>query len=256
MAKKSISQKKAEKQQMESAALRQVFNVFLMGLASECWLLMVYRNYVMSSVNTMLAWHTVLKVSMFVGLALLAAGIGVGIWKKDCPKCRAVAPLAAAAGLFFAVSGWVSTSFFPMGVTILCIAVPILTLMGLVYFLYQHECFLSTIVLSGALFAAWVCAAGLSGAWKIPVMVGAVCSIIAVAVIALLTRKAQQKGGKLKNLQVLSHDCDYRVLYAVLALAAVAVAVSVLVPSIIYYVMWALGIAIFAELVYYTTKLM
>lgn len=34
----------------------------------------------------------------------------------------------------------------------MCIAVPILTLLGLVFFLFQHECFLSTVTLAGALF--------------------------------------------------------------------------------------------------------
>lgn len=256
MAKKTISQKRAEKQQMENAALRQVFNVFLTGLAAECWLLLAYRNYVMSTVDAMLAWHTVLKVGMYAGLVLLIAAIGVGIWKKDCPKCRNVMPLVGVAGLFLALSGWVSTTFYPMGVTVMCIIVPILTLMGLVYFLYQHECFLSTIVLAGALFASWVCATGLGGSWKIPVIAGALCSIAAVAVMALLARKAQQSGGKVKGLQVLSHDCDYRVLYAVFAVAIAAIVVSLVAPSIVYYVMWAVGIAIFAELVYYTTKLM
>ena len=256
MAKKSISQKRIEKQQAESAALRQVFNVFLAGLAGECWLLMVYRNYVVGTVNALLAWNTGLKVVMYAGLALLIAAIGVGIWKKNCPKCRKVMPVVGAAGLFLAISSWVSTTFYPMGVTVMCIAVPILTLLGLVFFLYQHECFLSTVVLVGALFVSWVCGSGLNSGWKIPVMIGAVCSIIAVAVLALLTRKAQQAGGKLKGLQVLSHDCDYRILYAVFALAIAAIVVSLAVPGIVYYVMWAMGIALFAELVFYTTKLM
>lgn len=256
MAKKSISQKKAEKQQMENAALHHVFNVFLGGLAAECWLLLAYRKYIMGTVDAMLLWHTVLKVGLYGGLVLLVAAIALGLWKKDCPKCRKLMPLVGGIGLFLAVSGWVSTTFYPQGVTVMCIAVPILTLLGLVFFLYQHECFLSTVVLSGAMFAAWVCSTGLSGSWRVPVMVGAVCSIIAVAALALLTRKAQQGEGKLKGLRVFSPECGYRILYGVFAASAAAIAVSLAAPGVVYYVMWLLGIAIFAELVYYTTKLM
>ncbi len=256
MAKKSISQKKAEKQQLENAALHNVFNVFLAGLAAECWLLLAYRNYVTSTVDALLLWHTVLQVGMIGGLVLLVAAIAVKIWKKNCPKCRKVTPLVGGIGLFLAISGWVSTTFYPQGITTMCTVVPVLTLLGLVFFLYQHECFLSTVVLSGALFAVWVCSTGLSGAWKLPVLVGAVCSIIAVAALAVLTRKAQQGEGKLKGLRVLSPECDYRILYGLFALAIVAIAVSLVVPGAAYYVMWLLGIAIFAELVYYTTKLM
>lgn len=256
MAKKSISQKKAEKQQQENAALHNVFYVFLAGLAAECWLLLSYRNYVTSTVDAMLLWHTVLKVGLYGGLVLLVAAIAVGLWKKDCPKCRKLMPLVGGIGLFLAISGWVSTTFYPQGITLMCIAVPILTLLGLVFFLYQHECFLSTVVLSGALFASWVCSTGLSGSWKLPVMAGAVCSIAVVAALAVLSRKAQQGEGKLKGLRVFSPECDYRILYGVFAVAAAAIAVALAVPSIVYYVMWVLGIAVFAELVYYTTKLM
>ena len=46
MAKKSISQKRAERQQQENQALSRVFLVFLLGLAAECYLFLVYRNYV------------------------------------------------------------------------------------------------------------------------------------------------------------------------------------------------------------------
>lgn len=256
MAKRSISQKKAERQQQENAALNNVFHVFLAGLAAECWLLLAYRNYVTSTVDALLLWDTVLKVGAVAGLVLLVAAIVVGIWKRSCPKCRRATALVGGIGLFLAVSGWVSTTFYPQGITTMCIAVPILTLLGLVLFLYQHECFLSTVVLSGAMFASWVCSAGLSGSWQLPVTAGAVCSIIAVAVLTFLTRKAQQGGGKLKGVRFLSTECDYNVLYSVFALAIVAIAVSLAVSSIVYYVMWLVGIGIFAELVYYTTKLM
>ena len=43
MSKKSISQKKLERQQQEELTLRHVLNAFLAGLAAECYLLLVYR---------------------------------------------------------------------------------------------------------------------------------------------------------------------------------------------------------------------
>ena len=44
MSKKPISQKRAERQQMENQALHRVFNVFLLGLAAECYLFIVQRR--------------------------------------------------------------------------------------------------------------------------------------------------------------------------------------------------------------------
>ena len=197
MAKKPISQKRAERQQQENAALQKVLNVFLLGIAAECWLLLVYRNYDMGGVNSMLTWHEILKVCMYAGLVLLAGGIGVTIWKRECPKCRKIMPLVALLGLLLTATGWVATRFFPSGTAVLCIIVPIITLLGLVFYLYQHECFLSTVALSGSLFASWVCASGTAGAWRVPVMIGAVCCIAALAAAAVLTRKIQQDNGKL-----------------------------------------------------------
>ena len=256
MAKKPISQKRAERRQQENAALQKVLNVFLLGIAAECWLLLVYRNYDMGGVNSMLTWHSILNVCLYAGLALLAGGVIATVVKRDCPKCRKIMPLVALLGLLLAATGWIATRFFPNGTAVLCIIVPIMTLLGLVFHLYQHECFLSTVALACSLFASWVCASGSASAWRTLVLVGAVCSIAALAAAAVLTRKAQQDGGKLKRLRVFTPDCQYSILYGVFALGAAGIAVSLLAPFAVFYVMWALGIALFALLVYYTTKLM
>ena len=256
MAKKPISQKKAEKQQMENAVLQKVLNVFLAGMLAECYLLLVYNNYDMGTVDSMLTWHSILDVLFYVGLVLLVGGVGVGIWKRSCPKCQKIMPFVAGIGLFLAASTWISTSFFPSGTKILCIMIPIVSLLGLVFLLYQHECFLSTITLAGAFFASWVCANGMTGFWRLPVMAGAICSIVAIAVLAFLTGKAKQNEGKLKSIRLFTAECDYRVLYAVFALSAAAIVIAMVATGVAYYLLWVLGIALFAELVYYTTKLM
>ena len=69
-------------------------------------------------------------------------------------------------------------------------------------------------------------------------------------------RKAQKDEGKLWKIRVFSLECDYRVVYAVLAVAAVAMLVAAFLPAATVYLMWVLGVLLFAELVYYTTKLM
>ena len=44
MSKKSISQKKLERQQQEELTLRHVLNAFLAGLAAECYLCLLYTS--------------------------------------------------------------------------------------------------------------------------------------------------------------------------------------------------------------------
>ena len=257
--KKSISQKKADKEKQDNLVLSRVYYVFLVGLVAECYLFLVYRGYAVGSVDSMLAWNTVLKVLMWVGLAALVIGAVVWYMKREDKKLRRIMPWVAGAGAFFALSGWVMTHFFSngMGVTTMCVLVPNVAVFVLVYLLYQHECALSTVALGGAMFTVWVrSASASSNHWKIPVIVGCIAALALLAAAAYLANKAQKDEGKLKKIQVLSPECDYRILYAALAVAAVGVLLAVLLPAISVYLMWLLGVALFAELVYFTTKLM
>ena len=257
--KKPISQKKAEREREDNKVLNRVYYVFLLGLAAECYLFLVYRGYAAGSVSSVLVWHNVLKVLMWLGLVLLVAGAAVGYVKREDKKLRKIMPWVAGAGAFFALSGWVITRFFNngVGVTAMCVLVPILAVFALVYLLYQHECALSTVVLGGAMFSVWVRGATVnSTSWGIPVIAGCVLALALLALAAYLANKAQKAGGKLWKRQVLSLECDYRILYATLAVAAAGVLIALVVPTISVYLMWLLGVALFAELVYYTTKLM
>ena len=54
MAKKPISQKRADREKQENLALQRVFNVFLLGIAAEVYLFIVYRNYIMGTPDSLL----------------------------------------------------------------------------------------------------------------------------------------------------------------------------------------------------------
>ena len=256
MAKKPISQKRADREKQENLALQRVFNVFLLGIAAEVYLFIVYRNYIMGTPDSLLIWHSILRWGMLAGLVLLVAGAAVAWVKRERPKLRSGMILMAAIGLFLTVSGWIMTSFYNKGVTTMCILVPVLTLLGLVFFLFQRECFLSTVVMAGALFTVWVCGSGLDSSWRIPVIIGSVAAVVILAVLAYLVRRIQKDGGKFRDLRVFTAECDYRVIYAVLAVSAVAIVAVLAFQVLSYYLLWALGILLFAEMVYYTSKLM
>ena len=258
MSKKPISQKRAERQQMENQALHRVFNVFLLGLAAECYLFIVQRFYTASTVSSLLLWDRILRWGVWLGLVMLFAGVMVAVVKRNQARLRTAMTWVAGIGAFLAVSGWVITRFFDQnrGITAMCIAVPVLTLLGLVYFLFQHECFATTVILTGSLFSVWVCGNGVSGTWRVPVIVCAVLVVIALVVLAGLIRRVQTEGGKLGGLRVFTPECDYRVLYAACAAGALSIVVTLLLPAASFYLLWVLGILLFAALVYFTTKLM
>lgn len=258
--KKAVSKKNAEREQAENRTLTRVYYVFLLGLAAECWLFLTYRVWAVSMLSTGLAWFNTLRVLMWIGLAALVLG-AAGAWvKREDRKLKRILTWAAGVGAFFALSGFVVTFFAPgdnAGVTAMCILVPIVAVLALIYLLYQHECALCSVVLSGAMFSVWLRGATAdSSRWGVIVIAG--CVVVAAALVAaiLLTNKAQKDEGKLWKVRVFSVECDYRVVYAALGIAAVTVLVSAFLPAIAVYLMWVLGVALFAELVYYTTKLM
>ncbi len=256
--KKPISQKRTEREQAENQALNRVFLVFLVGLAAECYLFLLYRGAV-GTVNSMLASYNAVKWLSWLGLIMLAAGAAVGYLKRNDRKLRTAMLWVGGAGLFLGVSGWIMTNFSNdnKGIITMCILVPILAILALVLLLYQHECFYATVALAGAMFTVWVRSSSLNaGSWRIPVIVGAVLAALVLVGAAFLARKAQQDEGKLWGLRVCSLECDYRILYAALGAAFVCVLLGLALPAISYYLMWALGILLFAELVYYTSKLM
>lgn len=256
--KKPISQKRTEREQSENQALNRVFALFLVGLAAECYLFVLYRAAV-GTINSMLACYNAIKWLSWLGLIMLVAGAAVGYVKRNDRKLRSAMLWVAGAGLFLGLSGWIMSQFSNdnKGIITMCIMVPILAVLGLVFLLYQHECFYATTALAGAMFTVWVRSSSLNaGGWRTAVIVGAVLAAAVLVGAAALARKAQQSEGKLWGVRVCSLECDYRILYVVFAAAFVCVLLAVAIPAIAYYLMWALGILLFAEVVYYTSKLM
>lgn len=254
MSKKPISQKKLERQQKEDLALRHVLDAFLAGLAAECYLLLVYRGYVAGDVSHVVAWDKALHVLLWVGLVLFGAGLAAAIVKRNAPKIRVWCVLASAVGFFLLLSGAVMTSVYPTGVTLMCVAAPVVTLLALVWFLFQRECFFSTVILAGSLFTVWLCGNVVS--LRTLVIVGAVVVLLGLIACAWLVRVMQKNLGKLAGRQILDTMCEYWLLYAVLGLSFVSIAVALLSVPAVFYLMWVLGVALFAEMVYYTTQLM
>ena len=256
MAKKSVSQKKALRQNQENAALQRILNVFLAGLAAECYLFLVYRGYVAGTVSSMLVWHDVLKVSIWVGLAIMVGGAVAAYVKRNAPKQRNISILTSLAGLLVALTGWTSVKFFDTGLAALCVVVPVATVLGLIFFLYQRECFVNTTLVALSLFAVWVCGRGMDSSWKTIVFICAILAAVGLLAVLFVAGVLKRNEGKLFGLQILSPNCDYRIVYGVCGLCAAAVLAAAFLPNLAFYLTWGLVILLFAELAYYTTKMM
>lgn len=256
---KPNSQKRADREQQDNRTLNRVYYVFLLGLAAECYLFMVYRGFANAPIMSTLAWSKALTVEKWLGLAALVLGAVLGFLKRKDKKIRTIMTWVAGIGAFFFLSSWFMVHFFHngLGVTAMCVLVPILAVLAIIYLLYQHECAISTVILGGAMFSVWLRGASVqSDHWRVPVIIGCVLVVLLLAVAGFLVNMAKKDGGKLWGVRVFSLECDYRIVFAVVGVAAVCVLLAAVVPAVAYYLMWVLGVLLFAELVYYTTKLM
>lgn len=256
MANKPNRDKRAEKLRREQEALNRVFTLFLVGLAAECYLLLLYNKFAHGMVQEIATFSYVLEYAVYAGLAAVIVGIVLTVWKWKEPT-RQIGLWVLGIGAFFALTSKLSLEIYPKGTDFLCVLVPILTVLGLVYCLFQRECFFNVTVLSGAIFTLWLCRRGLGTLnWNTKVTVGGIVVLIGLAAAGALLWYLRKENGQWHGFQIFAKDCDYRVIFATLAVAFAAILLALLLPATAFYTMWILGIALFGLAVYYTTKLM
>jgi len=256
MANKPNKQKRMEKQRREQEALNRVFNIFLVGIAAECYLLTVYNKFVNGIVQESVTWSYIVEYLGYAGVLAVMAGAVLTVWKKK-ERLGKIGLWVAGIGAFFALSSMIIMNIYPEGSQFLCVLVPILTVMGLVYCLFQREFFFNAVVMAGAIFTLWVCRKGLGTVnWNTKVTVGVVVVLLGLAAAAAVVRWLQTNNGSWKGIQIFGKTTDYRLIYGVLAVSFAVILLALILPVSAFYTMWVMGIALFALAVFYTTKLM
>ena len=254
-------QQKLTREQRDNQVLGQVFRLFLLGIVAECFLFFFSNLYLNGTGQTLVTIYHSLPYACAVGLVAVVVGIVLLLKKREVrPLVRKVYGWITGVGAFVAICSLVLYLVYPNGGTYLCVLVPILTVLGMVYLLFQREFFLIAVILSGALFTVWVCRKGVGTVnWNGKALVGAGLVLVGLVVLTALTAKIQKQDGRWMagvKVRLLPADCDYRMLYIAYALSFVAILLAMVVVSTTYYSMWVLGVALFAFAVYYTTKLM
>jgi hypothetical protein len=258
MSQKSVHQKPVIKASVvkKERFLSKPIQIFLAGCIAELYLLAVKRYYVNGYVEQMLAWDDAMRYLLFGGLALLAVGLVIGLVfrKKPC-LMRGLGWWLAVAGAYLAGGNWVMRSVYPTGVTIMSVVTLASMLLGILWFLYERECLYALTILGLTIFVLWICRRGLSGDyWRARVLTGAVIYLAAMAVTALLVRRADLRGGMLGKLRVLPADADTLPIYVACGSSAAAVVLAIFSTAAAYYAMWVIGVMIFLLAVYYTVK--
>ena len=254
-------QQKLTREQRDNQVLGQVFRLFLVGIVAECFLFFFNDFYINGTGQTLVRIFNALPYASVVGFVAMVAGLVLLLKKHDASiRARRVYGWITGLGAFVGVCSLVLRLVYPNGGTYLCVLVPILVVLGMVYLLFQREFFLIAVILSGALFTVWVCRKGIGTVyWNTWALVGSIVVLVGLIVLAALTARVQKQRGLWtigRKFRLLPADCNYRMLYLAYALSFVAILLAILVVTTTYYSMWVLAVALFAFAVYYTTKLM
>ena len=228
---------------------------FLVSCVAELYLLVVRRFYIFGNIDQVLMWDGYLRYILFLGAALAAAGVVLTcLWCKRRSRRRLAVGILSS-GVFLSVTSLLIRRYAGSAVTFLCVLVPVVMLMGILWSLYDRECAWSLTILGAGLIVLWCCRKGLDNVyWDVSIKVCAGIFVLVLLAVVLLVRKVSQNGGTLGKLQILPAGADCVPIYFASGISALAVVLSLFNSAVAYYAMWALAVVIFALAVYYTVK--
>ncbi len=226
------------------------------GLVAEWYLLMVDRYYARGTISQVVHWYDFLGVLRYVALAALLAGIVLMTMRAQKLWVRKTGGVLTSCGAFFAFTSIALRHYYPVSTTVLCVMVPVVLLLGIIYLFYQAEFSVQATELAMALGA--VILLGRSGSATVKVCAAlAICGITALLICTLMIRK---NGGTVRlggeTIPLFGPKTDYRLTLGVPALCLAAVAAAFATPTAAFYATWVLAIVAFVLAVYYTIKLM
>ena len=195
MSKNPVSKSKPVKR---NEPMHNALKFFLAGCVAEIYLLVIRRFYVNGTANELLACDAALPYLMAAGATVAVIGLVLGIVWRQQTKRRWIGWSVFAAGVFLGGSAWMIRTFYDSALTFLCVVVPVVMLLGILWNLYDRECSWSLTILGASLIALWVCRRVLDSIFLgTYVRIAAVVYIVVLIVAAFLTNKADKNGGKL-----------------------------------------------------------
>ena len=255
MAQKTNDKRALRREKSERNMNRAVI-LLIAGLVAEWYLLMADRYYARGTMTQVVAWYDYLGVMRWAALAVLAVGIVMMALRDRKPLVNRIGGVLTGVGVFFAFTSVAMRHYYPTSVTVLCVMVPVLLLLGIIYLFYQAEFSLQATELAMALGALVL----LNRSGSMAVKVCAAMALVGIAVLLGCTLALRKHDGALQlrgdAVRLFAPKADYRLALGVPALCLVAVIASLAAPTAAFYATWVLAIVAFVLAVYYTIKLM
>lgn len=246
----------------DEAALNKVLCWIAGGSVLEFLLLLLnryYNHYTVSQIELRIALGVSVKV---IAIAALVLAVGAWFWRRaSIANGKSGAFLGMLTLFLLGVSISCFATWFMGGsaLRMMYVAVPVIIIIALIYYLYQREFFLIACLSGIGLFGIWLSAKALGGSYAMVSYVYlALAAVVAVGGV-IFCRKLQAGDGVLefkgRQIQFFFSNANYVLLYVTVILnLAVLIACVLSVPSMLLIgvlVAWLLIMA-----VYYTIKQM
>ena len=255
---KNMNNKRAARAEKNGRNMNRAMELLTAGFIAEFYLLLVNNYFVKGAVGQVLAMMTVLKVLLYVGLALVAVGIVLTVLnKKKTADNSKLSGWLLIAGVFFTLSSELMLKVYPQGTTAMCIFVPVVMILGVIFLMYQREFSVQTAALAMSILAMALLSRGAGNAnWSLIVKGYSICAAVAVVLLLVIACAAQRGDGCIGSVRIFPSGAGYKMLCVVLAVCLAAIIVALFVGSIAYYGVWGLSVLLFILAVYYTVKML
>lgn len=258
----NAKQAKAAKAKQDETVLNRVLCWIAGGSVLEFLLLLLnryYNNYTIEQLELRVALGTAVKILAVAALILAGAA---WYWRKSTRgngKFSVFPGVATAFLLGVSVSCFCIWIMGSAGLRLMYLGVPVVIVVALIYYLYQHEFFMISCMSGIGLLGIWICSKALGGQYAFAAYLYLVLAAVVAVGGAILCRRLQANNGTMEvrgeMCRILPAGANYVMLYvtAIIDLAAL-IACVLSVPAMILLgilVAWLLVMA-----VYYTIKMM
>lgn len=254
---KNTNSKRTERMEKNNRNMSFAMKLLTAGFIAEFYLLLVNNYFVKGAVGQVLTMLTVLKVLFYLGCALVGGGVVLFAMREKKEIFAQLGGWLLIGGVFFTLSSQLMLKVYPQGTTFMCILVPVIMILGIVFLMYQREFSVQTLALSLSILATVLLNRGAGKTnWALAVKGYSVFAVLAVLAMQILVLVAQKNDGCVKTLQFFPSKTDYKLTCAVFVVCVLVILAALFVGNAAFYGTWVLSILLFVLAVYYTVKML
>lgn len=254
MAAKKNNARREERIAKNNRNLNRALGLFTAGFIAEFYLLLVNQYFVKGTIDQLVAASYFLEVMLWAGLALVAAGVMFTVMREKWTRFVRLGGWLLGVGVFLTLSSELMLKIYPAGTTAMCILVPVLMLLCVVFLLYEREFAVQAAALALTIAAAVLVNHG-STAMAGMVRAASLAALVLTAALLVLLLLLKKREGKLGETVIFPAKANYALTGAVLVFCIAALALA-LFAGMAYYVIWGAAVALFALAVYYTVRML